>query len=309
MQESIIITGQTATGKTRLAIEKAQKVKGYLINADSRQLYKKLDIITGKDVPSDEAFHHVKSVLVGNPKISVDIGYYERKNVQIWGYDMIDPRKTFTAAHFAQATSEIINNTINNNRIPIIIGGTYLYIKAIVDGLDPTPSANKKLREKLAQLPVEKLQKRFEEIAPKAYKALNNSERNNPQRLIRRIEIAEGESTDEAIKPLIQAQEFIGLQHKNRAALEKAITKRIEQRIAAGAMNEARKLIKEGYTENDPGLNAIGYPQLIAHIQGEYTLDTAIELWKIAEMQYAKRQITFMQQDKRITWNTISQAK
>lgn len=158
---------------------------------------------------------------------------------------------------------------------------------------------------------------------------MNQSEWNNPQRLIRKIEIASNRPSKQYIQPprlnmsskqsknenkIILSEKlslpdlniiFIGLKFKTRQKLVEAIKKRVEERLKNGAIEEVKNLLKKGYGENDPGLKTIGYQQIIQYLKGKLTKDEAIAQWTTKEIQYAKRQYTFMKKDKNISWKEI----
>jgi len=287
----VIITGQTATGKTKLALSK----KGVLINADARQIYKYLNIITGKDKSRNK-----------NRKSKVLL------------YDIIDPKEYFSSYDYQKAAIPLIKKILEQGKTPIIVGGTYLYLSHLLyDVATENIPPNWKLRRILNNKPVSFLQQRLYRLNPDFFKNLNESDKKNPQRLIRKIEIFS------AKKPVITSRipprrciledkinlpnikiEFIGLRFKNKKNLVHTIKKRVEKRIDAGAIKEVKDLLKRGYTENDPGLKTIGYKQIIAYLKGNLTKEEAINQWIAKEIQYAKRH-TFMKKDPNICWQLV----
>ena len=276
----IIITGQTATGKTKLAQELAKKHDGELINFDSRQIYKYLDIITGKDIAKNK----------------------------IWLYDIVSPDQYFSSFDFVKLVTPIITDIKKRGKTPILVGGTYLYLKHLLYGIDDNNSPpDFKLREKLNNKSVDYLQKYLILLNPQIFERLNNSDQLNPRRLIRKIEISKGTlfiRSDLKRTDLIP-EVFIGLRYKDKTKLRKVIEGRVEERLKNGAIDEVKKLLKMGYTENDPGLKTIGYQQIIKYLNKQMTEKQAIEDWINKEVQYAKRQLTFMKKDKNIKWREI----
>lgn len=296
----IVITGQTATGKTKLAIEYAKEYNGELINCDSRQIYKHLDIITGKDLPPRLSSRANPDVTSGGVEGSV------------WLYDIVDPKQYFSSFDYVQHATPVINNILKKGKIPIIVGGTYLYIKHLLYGVETENIApDWKLRKRLNEKSVEQLQQILKKLNLQSFKRLNNSDKNNPRRLIRRIEIEAGSNDTRRVSNLtpdtlrVTHIKFIGLKHKNKEKLIEAIEKRVGERLKNGAVDEVRQLLKKGYTENDPGLKTIGYQQLIAYLKGKLTKQEAINQWITDEIKYAKRQYTFMKKDPNIIWKTI----
>lgn len=276
----IIITGQTATGKTKLAQALAKKHHGELINFDSRQIYKYLDIITGKDIPKNK----------------------------IWLYDIVKPDQYFSSFDFVQYVTPIIKDIENRNKTPILVGGTYLYLKHFLYGFEYKVPPNFLLRKKLNNKSVDYLQKYLISLNPQVFERLNHSDQLNPRRLIRKIEIAKS-PTKTVLKKTVFIKSvpkiFIGLKYKDKSKLRQAIEKRVEERLKNGAINEVKKILEMGYKESDPGMKTIGYQQIIKYLNKELTKEKAIEDWINKEVQYAKRQLTFMKKDKNIKWREI----
>ncbi len=290
MKKIFVITGQTATGKTKLAVNYARKYDGELIIADSRQVYKGLDIITGKD--KDE-FGKIPAHL----------------------YDVVNPDQYFSSYDFKIRSEKIIKDILKRNKTPVIVGGTYLYISHLLYGIETERiKPDFKLRKKLANKTVNELQRILGQIE---LAKLNQSDRNNPRRLIRRIEIVRSEDTKflrlaaDTSKPNGVTEfknfriELFALRFKEREQLIAAIRKRVEKRLSQGAVKELKRLLKKGYKLTDPGLKATGCKQIVEFIKGEISQEELIETWTKAEVNYAKRQSTFMIKDKNIHWRIL----
>ncbi|MFA6016637.1 MAG: tRNA (adenosine(37)-N6)-dimethylallyltransferase MiaA [Patescibacteria group bacterium] len=280
----IIITGQTATGKTKLAIELAQKNNGELVNFDSRQIYQYLDIITGKDIPK----------------------------TKIWLYDVVTPDQYFSSFDFVKQVTPIIEDIKKRGKTPILVGGTYLYLKHLLYGIDDNNSPpNFKLREKLNPKSVSDLQKILIKLNKTVFENLNHSDQLNPRRLIRKIEILKTPTnpTKTVLNKTVFIKSvpkiFIGLRYKDKLKLRKVIEKRVEERLKNGAIEEVEKLLQMGYKKTDLGMKTIGYQQVIKFLNKELTKEKAVEDWVNKEVQYAKRQLTFMKNDKNISWKEI----
>ena len=269
-----VLFGQTASGKTAKALELAKQCNGEIVNFDSRQLYKKLDIVTGKDRPTDPKY-------------------------KIWLYDIVDPKETFSSTEYVSCAEEVIRDILSRGKTPILVGGTGYYVRHLLFG---TPEIDVKedwsLRKQLESKTVLELQTLLVEKNSQMLEQMNNSDRNNPRRLIRRIEIFNSGKT----LPAISQQEtflthlaikYLSFFHPSTTVVREKITKRVEERIAAGAIDEVKNLLKEGYSKDDPGLKAIGYKQLIEYIEKAKTLDEAKIEWINKEVQYAKRQKTY----------------
>lgn len=298
----IIITGQTATGKTKFALDLAKKNKGELINCDSRQIYKYLNIITGKDLGPDKSFILFKKIK------NFSLGYYQINSIKIWLYDIIDPKFYFSSYDWVNCAKIIIKEIIKKNKTPIIVGGTYFYLKHLLYGFETENiPPNWLLRQKLKDKNINQLQKILSNLNKDLFNSLNQSERNNPQRLIRKIEIEKYKLKNKSVlskknQEFIKPKVFFGLRFKNKEKLKKEIEKRVEERLKKGAIEEVETLLKKGYDENNPGLKTIGYQELINYLKRKISKNTAIDQWILHEIQYAKRQYTFMKQDKNINW-------
>ena len=214
MKKVFVITGPTATGKTKLGVELAEEFNGEIISADSRQVYKYLDIGTGKD----------------------------RKHFQ-WGIDLVLPNEQFSVADYVKYAIRVVRDVWKREKLPIIVGGTGQYIKELLypsETLHIPP--NEELRSKNYEL--WELQNELQKINPEKWERMNDSDRKNSRRLIRAIEVA-GEKTD-AIASLQHDALVIGL----TAPLEylcKKIDERVEERIKLGMEKEKEKLKKMGY--------------------------------------------------------------
>jgi tRNA dimethylallyltransferase len=297
----IIITGQTATGKTKLALELAEKYNGELINFDSRQIYKYLNIITGKDLPKNseakDGFY-----LIPNP--------YSRQPIKLWLYDVATPDQYFSSFDFVKLVTPIIEDIKKRGKTPILVGGTYLYLKHLLYGFDDNNvQPNFELRKKLDTKSVKELQDILKKLSLESFNRLNHSDVNNPRRLIRRIEITSTNSDQfQRISTNLNqfhVNSFIGLKYQDKSKLRQVIEKRVGERLENGAIDEVKNILKMGYKSTDPGLKTIGYQQIIKYLNKELTKEKAIEDWINKEVQYAKRQLTFMKKDHNIKWREI----
>ena len=261
MTKILIICGPTATGKTALAAKLAKKLNGELISADSRQVYKGMDIVTGKDRPA---------------------------GVKIHGLDLVKPDQEFSVAHFVKIARTLINQIRLKKKLPIIVGGTGLYINSLVNPLQTLAvKPDWQLRQALAEKSVSELQEQLKKINPARFSSMNHSDQLNPRRLIRAIEVGElhGSSRKSGDDVL-----WIGLNTEPKA-LDQKIAERVKARVKAGAVKEWQEL-KAKYSTKLPSMTGIGYRQL-----------PDINAWIRAEQQYARRQITYFKKIKAIHWN------
>ena len=311
MKNVVVITGQTATGKTSYALKRAKELSGELINADSRQMYKYLDVITGKDIPKNTQFYPLGDGFTSEFALDsyrkATVGYYFLDGVKIWAYDLVDPKEHFSSYDYTAVVNFIINNAIDKNSIPIVVGGSYLYLKHLLYGFDVNVSPNWKLRKQLERKSIKQLQNELNKLDVRIPKQLNESDRSNPRRLIRKIEIILNQSkkSNQIKHSAFNISEFTGFHFASREKLENAIRRRVELRLKHGAIEEVQSLRKKGYSKHDPGLQTIGYQQIIAFLEGNISKSEAIDQWITAEIQYAKRQYVFMKKDKNINWKDV----
>jgi len=290
MGKLLIICGPTAVGKTSLAIELARTLEGELVSADSKQVYKGLDIGTGKDIPPQAKRK----------------GFYLYKGVKIWGYDLVGATQDYSVAQFVAFAQDRIRRIRKEDKLPILVGGTGLYIRAIVDGIGTVEIPNNNaLRKNLAGKEVQELFELLAQLDPIKAGSLNASDKKNPRRLIRAIEIAtwrlnfRGRKLKQ-VKPQDDAL-FIGLIAPKEVLYER-IDKRVETRLRAGIIKEITALLKSGVDWDNQSMSSLGYRQWREYFAGVASKEEVVKLWKVQERKYAKRQITWFKKDPRIIW-------
>jgi tRNA dimethylallyltransferase len=280
MNKLLIICGPTATGKTALAVTLAKKFNGELISADSRQVYRGMDIGTGKDTES----------LQGIP---------------IWMYDVADPDEPFNSSLYQEKANACIADILKRNKLPIVVGGSGLYVNAILHPLTISVEPNERLRKKLESYTKKELQKKLFKVGREYWESMNHSDRENPRRLIRKIEIAMGKKK----KPVEKKNSYdvlkIGLTGDNKT-LYARIDERVEKRVLQGMVQEIRTLSDKGYPWNLASMSGLGYRQWEAYFDGTKTKETVIQKWKFDEHGYARRQMTWFRKDKDIHWFDIT---
>lgn len=311
MKKLLVICGPTATGKTNLALRLAssigrsssgrKKFKGELVSADSRQVYVGMDIGTGKDLPKNSKFQKSKTPSIG--------GFYEVDGVKIWGYDLVDPKEGFSVAQYLKIAEKMIEDIWKREKLPILVGGTGLYIKGVVDGIATvTIPRNVVLRKYLEEKNAKELFEMLATLDPIKAGSMNLSDRKNPRRLIRAIEIADRKIKSKGGKDrklLADDVLIIGLISPNKV-LNGKIDKRVDKRIKQGFEDEIRALFKKGLSWDKQSMTSLGYRQWRDFIEGLATKDEVLEKWKREEKKYAKRQITWFKKDKRINWFDIT---
>lgn len=302
----VIVCGQTATGKTSLALKLAHKFSGEIISADSRQVYKDMNIGTGKDIP--EGFVFVKSKLTFESNF---VGFWEKDNVRIWGYDLVHPKEEFSVGDYVRIANKVIRDIVDRNKHPILEGGTGFYIKGVVDGISTADiPRNKQLRKRLEKESAQVLFEKLTRVDPLKSASMNVSDRSNKRRLMRALEVAQWkvdrgmfsikESPGKKYKPL-----FIGL-HAPKPFLVKMIRQRVGSRVKQGVIDEVDGLRSRGVTWDNQSMSALGYRVWEPYFLGTKTKEEAIEDWINGELDYAKRQLTWFKKDKRVNWFDIT---
>lgn len=281
MENLLIITGPTGIGKTEISLKLANKYKGEIISSDSMQIYKKLDIGTAKvDLDKTDIPHHM--------------------------VDILEAHENFSVADFKFKAKEIISDINRRGGLPILVGGTGLYINSIVYNLDFTETKadyeyrddlRKILEEKGSEFLYNKLFNLNKDMAAKIHP-------NNGQRIIRALEILK--SGNEKENNFRQENEdynliFIGL-NMDRERLYGRINSRVDKMIELGLVDEVRSLLDQGLDKNAQSLKAIGYKEVISYLEGEIEYSEMIDLIKKNSRHYAKRQLTWFRRDGRIKW-------
>jgi len=285
----IVILGPTAVGKSAFAVKLAQKFNGEVISADSRQVYKGLDIGSGK-VPRDKAKSY-----------KLKAKSYLYKGIPHHLLDVASPKRIFTVAQYQKLAQKAINNIFKKNKVPIICGGTGFYIDALIYGCKfPEVAPQPKLRKQLEQKSTEELFKLLKKLDPKRAKTI---EKKNPRRLIRAIEIA----TKIGRIPILSKKSFpypvlmFGIK-KEKEELKKLIKKRFFKWLKQGFLKEVLKLKKSGLSWQRIEDFGIHYKTAAQYLKKEISDKEFIEKSLIGLQNYSKRQMTWFKKDKNIHW-------
>lgn len=305
----VVVCGPTATGKTDVALAIAKKLNGELVSADSRQIYKGMDIGTGKDLPKNSRFE-VRNSKLQPTYNKYSIGYYVVDTIPLWLYDIVTPDKQFSAGAYAEIAHAVIADIYAREKLPILVGGSGLYIRSVVEGFDTgTAPADWDLRKKLEKEPIDTLQQALSVCDPEKLAAMNQSDRRNPRRLIRAIEIARVK-----LKTLPQPHTdtyhsvYIGITaHKD--IVQKNIIHRVEKRVEQGILAEISSLLTGGYSWSDPGFNTLGYKEWKPYFENQVSVNDIVKRWAQNEISYAKRQLTWFKKNKKIQWFDTSEKR
>jgi tRNA dimethylallyltransferase len=278
IKKIVIVVGPTASGKSALGIALAKRFGGEVVSADSRQVYRGLEI--GSGAISKKEANGIPHHLLG----------------------IVNPKKTFTVSEYRKMARKEIEAIWKREKLPILVGGTGLYIRAAVDGLViPDVKPNPKLRKTLERMSVDELSNVLKKKDLRRWKEID---RKNPRRLIRAIEIATALGKVPALKmdPLAAEVLFLGVR-KERKALESSVRKRVGNMVRGGLIAETKKLAKAGVSERKIREFGFEYSNALDFIEGK--TGSKQELTdKIVKstLDYSKRQMTWFGKDRRITW-------
>lgn len=300
----LIICGSTGVGKTQFGTQIAKLFNGEIISADSRQVYCGMDIVTGKDLSYGAKRH--TSYIKWQDK---DLSYYELdNNSKIWLYDVISPDEPFNVSFWKDCADILIKDIHSRGKLPIIVGGTGLYIRSITDPLTQIKiPPSKTLRDKLAKKTPSSLLKYLSRINPEKAASLNISDRHNPRRLIRSIEITLYQDK----LPEKKFPEYdlfsIGLTAPLPELLSR-IDRRVLDRVSQGAEMEVKKLVELNLSWQLPSMSASGYKAWQSYPENR-NLAGVISRWQIEEHQYVKRQLLWFKKYPPQTWFDITISK
>ena len=279
------IVGATASGKSAYAVDLAKKLDGEIVSADSRLVYRGFDIATAKPT------------------------FQEMAGIPHYMIDVVEPEVDYSAGLYAKEAKKHIDNIISKGKIPIVVGGTGLYFRVLLENYDlPNVAPDYNLRNELSE-------KSFDELLNILLKldidAASSVELNDKKKLIRYIEIVKSTgvslSNARGIKDCDYDVEWIGLNFP-REILYSRINDRVEQMIEKGLIKETEKLLQQhGRIKNI--VDTIGYKEIISYLDGQCTLDNAINKLKQNTRNYAKRQLTWFRKNEKINWNCYPEKK
>jgi tRNA dimethylallyltransferase len=283
----LVICGPTATGKTKLSIELAKAINGEIISADSMQVYKRMDIGTAK--PTAE----------------------ERQGITHYLMDETEPDKSFSVAKYKELANGYIKEIVSKGKIPILVGGTGLYIHSLLDDRDfGNYQPDLAYREELYEIAEKKGGEALKEMLSLVDKpSADRLHSNDIKRLVRALEVYK--LTGKTITYWNEMSKInrspynaliFGLTYKNRDSLYQKINNRVDEMFIKGLVNEVKTLLASGVKPEMTAMQAIGYKELVRYLKGEMTLEQAKEKIKQESRRYAKRQLTWFRRDESITW-------
>ncbi|MCX6339923.1 MAG: tRNA (adenosine(37)-N6)-dimethylallyltransferase MiaA [Candidatus Aureabacteria bacterium] len=304
MPDIIFIVGQTAVGKSAVAIELARKIGAEILSADSMQIYRGLDILSAKPSPA------------------------ERQAIPHHLIDIADPRERFDVARYVRLAREAVANIRGHGRVPVVGGGSGMYVRALLDGIFTGPGRDAVLRDRLEREVAEEglapLYERLKEVDPGAAARIHPNDR---KRIIRALEVfevsgknissqqgewrGEGRVGDAGVffsRNLGCEIIMIGMR-REKESLRRRIEERVERMCAGGALEEVRALLGAGIDPHATIWQSLGIKELRAHIEGDCSLAEAMEALKKNTMAFAKRQMTWFGRDPRIQWLDIQEGQ
>ena len=272
----IAITGPTAAGKTSLSIKLAKKFNGEVVSADSRQVYKDMDLGTGKVTPEEAQ---------GVPHHLIDV---------------VEPQEDFNVVHFQELAYEAIDEILNKNKLPLFVGGSPFYLYSVVDGyVFPGVEPKPELRERLQEKPAEEVYRKLKKLDPERAEEL---EKNNKRRVIRSIEIARelGEVPDLENKPRYDCL-LLGIKH-SREKLKERIAERLEKRFNKGMIEEVKNLHEQGVSWEQLEEFGLEYRWIARFLQDKIDKGEMKESLQKDIEHFSKNQMTWFKKDDRIHW-------
>lgn len=293
----LFLAGPTAVGKSEIALLLAERLGGEIVSVDSMQVYRGLDIGTAKPSPEERVriAHHL--------------------------LDVAELTESFDAARFVQLAQAAVADIHARGRLPLLCGGTGLYFKAFLEGLSEAPSADPALRAELRATPLPDLLSELAERDPAAFERID---RNNPRRVIRALEVIRLTGRAFSAQRVAWHAPSPALQRTTRDTqcvplvfglarspedLRSRINARVDAMFHRGLVAETEGLLKRGLAWNEIALQAIGYRQVVEHLQGKPTLPETIELVKKRTRQFAKRQMTWFRRQLPVRWIELGEGR
>jgi tRNA dimethylallyltransferase len=285
MSRLLAIVGPTAVGKSGLALRLARELDAEIVNADALQVYRGLDVGTAKPTPEERALvpHHM--------------------------VDVLDPEERCSAGEYARRAREVVRDVQERGKLAIVVGGSGLYLRALLDGLSPlprsAPEVRRRLEERLREEGLPALYGELREVDPETAERLAPGDR---QRILRALEVAlgSGRTLSSWIRSQPPGQAPLpavrwGLTMP-RDILYDRIAGRVQRMVERGWVDEVERLLTRGIDPRAPAFQAIGYRQLVRHVLGEWELEAALDDTIRATRRYAKRQATWFRKEKGVRW-------
>ncbi|MBN1262909.1 MAG: tRNA dimethylallyltransferase [Candidatus Pacebacteria bacterium] len=312
LRKLLVICGPTATGKTGLGIDLAKRFNGEIISADSRQVYSGMDIGTGKDLgPKSNVKYQRSEMRIKNEKYQ--LGFYLIRNIPVWLYDLVLPDYRFTVADWLICAHLVIKDIWRQEKLPIIVGGTGFYIKSLIEGVGTLGiKPDWRLREKLKDQKTTDLARKLRRLDSTRWRLMNLSDRQNPRRLIRALEVAKsrqpaGGKSEYKNQKKIKKLRFdriliLGLKAP-LPVLYQRIDQRVKARVSQGIEAEIKELLVKGYHWQNSSLGkTLGYQEWRLFFERRAAREEVIRRWQYDEHAYARRQLTWFRKIRGVCW-------
>lgn len=283
----LCVVGPTACGKTRMGVGLARRFCGEVVSVDSMQIYRGMTI--GSAAPTAEEMEGVPHHMVG----------------------VADPHESWSVARFAEEADRCVQDILNRGRLPVLVGGTGLYLDAVITGRKFAPGASggavrRELERELEEGGIEPLLARLREVDPQAAERLHPAD---TKRILRALEVyretgktISRHNAETAALPRRYAPLYIGLAFREREDMRVMIDQRVDRMMESGLLDEVRALRDAGVPPTATAFQAIGYKELLPVLDGEAEMPAAIEEIKLRSRQYAKRQLTWLRRNPDIRW-------
>lgn len=304
-QPLVVIVGPTASGKSNLGIQLARKFNGEIISADSRQVYRGMDIGTGKVLKDKNSKSEARnSKQIRNSNLKVKNKYYSG-GIRHHLIDIASPKKQFTVSDFKKLGEKALSDIAKRSKLPIIVGGTGFYIDILLGRMAVAEiPPNKKLRAKLEKLSIEKLYAKLEKLDPQRSKTID---RYNKRRLVRALEVSYGLKANSlqpiayGLRPITYNALWLGI-NPGKEKLAKNIKNRLEKRFEQGMIKEVKNLIKNGVSHRRLERFGLEYKWLSLYLQNKISYQEMKENLCRDIIHYSKRQMTWFKSNKEIHW-------
>ncbi len=286
----LFVIGPTSSGKTDFGVQAAQEFHGEIINADARQIYRQVSIGTGKPRGVSGLYHRRHRAFI-------------HRAIPHYLMDFLPPSETYSAAEWREAAMKAVKGITKRKHLPIVVGGTGLYIAGMIDHLDfPNVPPQPKLREAYEEKSLEELVHLLLHIDPQAGVEVDLR---NKRRVVRALEMMTftGKKMADLRKkgpPLVDGLQ-IGIKRSQEELFARADAT-IDEMVASGLVDEVRSLLAQGISESSPAFTALGYREVAASLRGEMTTEEAVKCIKKITHSYIRRQQTWFKRDARIMW-------
>lgn len=282
MRPLIVVVGPTGSGKSDLALTLAERYRGEIVNCDSVQLYRFLDI--------------------GAAKTPV----HERRGIPHHLIDILDPHEHFTAGDYSRVARPILSEIASRDRTPIVVGGTGFYLRALLHGLFHGPARDQQLRQRLARRSGDRLHRILSRFDPVAAKRIHSNDVNKVIRALEVCLLAKRPLTEMFAIAACEPLAGFGIIKLGLDPPRDELNRRLDERCAlmfqAGILDEVRRLLLVGFPAESKALMSIGYRESVLHLQGFIDLTEAVERVQLATRQYAKRQRTWFRREPEVLW-------